>query len=83
MTHQKDKDELETLAWMQGMPKIDLNKPLPKNNHQSFSKEIDLRDYFSAMAMQGLLASGNQLKSAEIISDSYVFADMMLKEREK
>ena len=52
-------------------------------NKQKEQKEKDLRDYFAAMAMQGLLASGSALKSAEIVRDSYYFADMMLKERKK
>ena len=62
---------------------IYIDKSSIENPFSNDTSEIRLRDHFAAMAMQGLLASGNQLKSAEIISDSYVFADMMLKEREK
>jgi hypothetical protein len=39
-----------------------------------------LRDYFAAKAMQALLQSDSHLN---IASESYRFADLMLKEREK
>ena len=44
---------------------------------------IELRDYFAAKAMQGLLA-GTTTSDVEIISrDSYKVADAMLKARKK
>ena len=48
-------------------------------------KRNDLRDYFAAMAMQGLIvADVNALSSNSDISRySYEMADAMLKEREK
>lgn len=54
-------------------------------NKQKEQKEKDLRDYFAAMAMQGLIiADVNALSSNSDISRySYEMADAMLKEREK
>ena len=45
-------------------------------------KEISLRDYFAAKAMQGLISDGN-FNLNKIIEDSYIVADVMLIERDK
>ena len=43
---------------------------------------MDLRDYFAAKAMQGLLANGNT-RGANLIRLSYQIADEMMEERNK
>jgi hypothetical protein len=43
---------------------------------------MTIRDYFAAMAMQGLCANGNT-KATEIAQAAYIVADAMLKERLK
>lgn len=44
---------------------------------------MDLRDYFAAMAMQGFFANSRvgYSSTAEIVADSYVVADEMLRAR--
>ena len=48
---------------------------------------MNLRDYFAAKAMQGLLSSANFsaefINEGHIFSASYKIADAMIKEREK
>ncbi len=45
---------------------------------------MTLRDYFAAMAMQGVCASGpgNHVTNEHIASEAYAIADAMLKARE-
>ena len=46
---------------------------------------MDLRDYFAALAIQGMFARGNLPKSVqddELASVAYQFADAMMKARE-
>ena len=51
-------------------------------NKQNEQKEKDLRDYFAAMAMQGLISTcrNESYESTAIVA--YRMADAMLKERE-
>jgi len=44
---------------------------------------MTLRDYFSAKAMQGFIASGLKASPEEIAKAFYKFADAMMKEREQ
>jgi hypothetical protein len=46
---------------------------------------MTLRDYFAAMAMQGLLSARNPMltKIADIVEGAYAMADAMLAERHK
>ena len=46
---------------------------------------MDLRDYFAAKAMQGLLASGIECGPddvASVVASAYILADAMLKARQ-
>ena len=46
--------------------------------------EQELRDYFAAAALTGLIANAERDGSAEDYSkDAYLFADAMLKERQR
>ncbi len=61
------------------------NGPIEQKEKQKATRlpdELDLRDYFAAMAMQGLCANGNT-KATEIAQAAYIVADAMLKERLK
>jgi hypothetical protein len=44
---------------------------------------MDLRDYFAAKAMQGLLASDVYASKDKFAENAYAMADAMLKAREK
>lgn len=46
---------------------------------------IELRDYFAAKVMQGLISSNHWIffKSEEEVKKCYEVADLMLKERDK
>jgi hypothetical protein len=46
---------------------------------------MDLRDYFAAKAMQGMLAGyqGNPPEPEKVVEDAYYYADQMLKAREE
>lgn len=45
---------------------------------------MTLRDYFAAKAMQGILCnSAKDFYPLDLVAESYVIADAMLKEREK
>jgi hypothetical protein len=48
-----------------------------------FAKDMTLRDYFAAKAMQGLLAGTTTSDGNMIVKDAYAIADAMLKAREK
>jgi len=45
------------------------------------SDGMDLRDYFAAKAMQGLLASDTYDPVSQIVRNAYEIADAMMKER--
>jgi hypothetical protein len=45
------------------------------------SDGMDLRDYFAAKAMQGLLASETYDPVPQIVRNAYEIADAMMKER--
>lgn len=48
------------------------------------SSGMDLRDYFAAKAMQGLLTSGGDFeKFSHLATDAYSIADAMLAQRTK
>ena len=46
---------------------------------------MDLRDYFAAKVMQGILSSPyiNTVKTSSIVKDAYELADAMMEERKK
>ena len=48
----------------------------------NYSRGMTLRDYFAAMAMQGMVANGENNPST-ITQAAYIVADLMLKERMK
>lgn len=65
------------------------SQAFPRSAHQRDG--MNLRDYFAAAAMQGLLASGWCAQARElapgagertVASDAYVMADAMLEERD-
>jgi hypothetical protein len=56
------------------------------NGHSTNQDGMDLRDYFAAKAMQGILASfvGEDLPDENIATGAaYEYADAMMKAREK
>ena len=55
----------------------------PTTGLTASSEGMDLRDYFAAMAMQGLLAHYGLMKIADFSLESYKMADAMMKERSK
>ena len=62
--------------------------PVPGLQHDESFNGMTLRDYFAAMAMQGILASGaRHLTAADpakvLLSSAYRAADPMLQERAK
>ena len=61
---------------MSAFPVIDTGNGSP------FEWGMDLRDYFAAKAMQGLLASNRDLSWRELSALSYDAADAMLKARD-
>lgn len=54
----------------------------PTLNNVRFFHGMDLRDYFAAKAMQGLLQHTAE-STHQLASESYDIADAMLKAREK
>lgn len=44
---------------------------------------MDLRDYFAAQALQGLLAEGLHPDIEKLVTSSYEIADRMMEERKK
>lgn len=62
------------------------NKPVDWNTRTGgYAKDMLLRDYFAAKAMQGMMADGQVLRVAsddELASVAYEMADAMLKARE-
>ena len=52
-----------------------------KDRFGGFSRDMTLRDYFAAMAMQGLLSSTKTADEKVIVEDAYHVADAMLKAR--
>ena len=58
----------------------------PTSGQTTISEGMDLRDYFAAKVLQGMLASGNLPKTmpdADIAECSYNLADAMMKQRNK
>ena len=56
--------------------------------HEGFEKEagMDLRDYFAAKVMQGMIASPNcdtEVNVVVISRHAYLIGDAMIKERER
>ena len=62
-------------------------KAFPKSNHQFFDAQegMDLRDYFAAKAMQGLILmqKGYEYDGMSLAIHSYKMADAMMKAREE
>lgn len=62
------------------------NKPVDWNTRTGgYAKDMLLRDYFAAKAMQGMMADGQVLRLApddQLASAAYEMADAMLKARE-
>jgi hypothetical protein len=46
-------------------------------------KGMDLRDYFAAEAMHGLLLDINSMEPEQTATLAYLYADAMMKERQK
>ena len=55
----------------------------PTPAHNLTNDGITLRDWFAALAMQGLLTSTEESDTGVIARDAYWMADAMLKQREK
>jgi hypothetical protein len=64
------------------MAKIEDGGPIFPAPGYSTSPGMSLRDYFAAMAMQGLLGAG-LIASEDAAERSYRMADYMLSERQK
>ena len=59
-----------------------MNIPAFPRNHQHFGHGgMDLRDYFAAKVLQGLLASGLDQPKFEFARKSYEMADAMMEAR--
>ena len=67
--------------------KIPSDGPYDYYRKVGMSQGMSLRDYFAAKAMQGMMSNSNakqeQIQSETVSRLSYVYADAMLKEREK
>jgi len=69
--------------------KMKMPPKVPKAFPNAFWREddgMDLRDYFAARVLQGMLASGNLPKTmpdADLAECAYALADAMLKAREQ
>jgi hypothetical protein len=57
--------------------------PLKAVNKFDDSEGMDLRDYFAAKAIQGLLASNVNASVDSFAEKAYEIADAMMKEREQ
>jgi hypothetical protein len=60
------------------------SEPIEQKEKQKATRlldELDLRDYFAAKAMQGLLANNN-IDAQQIAEAAYIVADAMLRARE-
>jgi hypothetical protein len=58
--------------------------PTSKDNGHSENQDgMDLRDYFAAEAMQGLLLDINSMEPEQTATLAYLYADAMMKERQK
>ena len=57
--------------------------PFTLNNGQDVITGMDLRDYFAAKVMQGLLASDTHAPASEFVRKAYEIADAMIEERGK
>jgi hypothetical protein len=51
--------------------------------NQAQQDGMDLRDYFAAEAMQGLLLDINSMEPEQTATLAYLYADAMMKERQK
>ena len=53
--------------------------------HGGFARDITIRDYFAAKALQGMLSEdgGGALENDELAELSYMIADNMLRAREQ
>jgi hypothetical protein len=59
-------------------------KAFPTYHYQRDESGMDLRDYFAAKVLQGLLADYSQRNTMENFArESYELADAMMKAREK
>jgi hypothetical protein len=58
--------------------------PTSKDNGHSENQDgMELRDYFAAEAMQGLLLDINSMEPEQTATLAYLYADAMMKERQK
>jgi hypothetical protein len=58
--------------------------PRPHSGATQYAQEgMDLRDYFAAKAIQGMLANDWSVADSDVAKWSYVIADAMMKAREK
>ncbi len=67
------------------MRDVELDKELNaytswKDKHGGFSKDMTLRDYFAAQALQGLCARGG-INPKQMAQAAYIVADAMLEAR--
>ena len=53
------------------------------NGHSENQDGMDLRDFFAAEAMQGLLLDINSMEPEQTATLAYLYADAMMKERQK
>ena len=70
------------------MRDVELDKELNaytswKDKHGGFSRDMTLRDYFAAQALQGMSVGGPGLNvtNAKIAEEAYALADAMLEAR--
>lgn len=55
----------------------------PSEKYQFVDSGMDLRDYFAAEAMHGLLLDINTMEPEQTATFAYLYADAMMKERQK
>ncbi len=67
---------------MKAFPEIKYVAPQGMGGHvMAFEGGMDLRDYFAAKAMQGLLASDMRARTEQFVAKAYEIADAMVKAR--
>jgi hypothetical protein len=65
------------------MSKEEDNSAFPLHLHGDYGKGMSLRDYFAAVALQGLLVNGHHknVRYSYIAQDAYKLADAMIEAR--
>ena len=65
------------------MSEIEDNSAFPLHLHGDYGKGMTLRDYFAAVALQGLLANGYNGSCNRAAINAYDYADAMIQIRKE